>query len=61
MMLFGITWVIGFFTISHPSVVFQFLLAITNSFEGFFIFLFLCALREDVRELWKEFLCCKKK
>ena len=61
MMLFGITWVFGVFTIGGASVVFQFLFAITNSFEGFFVFLFLCVLREDVRELWKEFLCCRKK
>ena len=61
MMLFGLTWIFGAFTISSASTVFQFLFAITNSFEGFFIFLFLCALREDVRELWKELICCRNK
>ena len=60
MMLFGLTWVFGALTISKAADFFGYLFVITTSFQGFFIFLFLCVMREDVRDMWRNLLCCGK-
>ena len=57
MFLFGLTWVFGALTISDASTAFQFLFAIFNSLQGFFIFVFFCVLGKEARELWLQFLC----
>ncbi|KAI4813604.1 hypothetical protein KUCAC02_002839 [Chaenocephalus aceratus] len=36
----------------------MYLFAIFNSFQGFFIFIFYCAGKENVRKQWRTFLCC---
>ena len=56
--LFGLTWVFGALTISDASLPFQIIFVVTNGFQGFFIFLFLCVFSNDARELWVEFLSC---
>ena len=61
MALFGLTWVFAAFTVSAASTAFQFLFAIFNSLQGFFIFLFFCVFGKEGRELWLRMLCCKKK
>ena len=58
MVLFGLTWVLGAFTISGASLTFQILFAIFNSLQGFFIFIFFCVLSSDVRQLWLEMVTC---
>ena len=58
MILFGLTWVLGAFTISEASLTFQILFAIFNSLQGFFIFIFFCVLNKDVRQLWLERVTC---
>ena len=58
MSLFGLTWIFGALTISGASLPFQILFVVFNGFQGFFIFLFLCVLSKDTRELWKESLSC---
>ena len=58
MVLFGLTWVLGAFTISEASLTFQILFAVFNSLQGFFIFVFFCVLSSDVRGLWLEALTC---
>lgn len=58
MSLFGLTWIFGALTISGASLPFQILFVVSNGFQGFFIFLFLCVSRKDARELWKESLSC---
>ena len=61
MVLFGFTWVFGAFTISGASTTFQYLFAIFNSMQGFFIFVFFCVVPHDSRESWIHLLfCCKK-
>ncbi|KFU84037.1 G-protein coupled receptor 64, partial [Chaetura pelagica] len=55
--LLGITWGFAFLQV---SVVFSYLFTIFNSLQGFFIFLFYCATKENVRKQWKRFLCCGK-
>ena len=57
MFLFGLTWLFGALTISDASLTFQFLFAIFNSLQGFFIFLFFCVSGKKARELWLQFLC----
>ena len=61
MALFGLTWVFGAFTVREASTAFQFLFAIFNSLQGFFIFLFFCVLGKEGRELWLHVLCCGRK
>ena len=61
MFLFGLTWVFGALTISDASTAFQFLFAIFNSLQGFFIFVFFCVLGKEARELWLQFLCRGRK
>ena len=58
MALFGLTWVLGAFTISEASLPFQILFAIFNSLQGLFIFSHFCALSDDVRQLWLVMLTC---
>ena len=58
MSLFGLTWIFGALTISGASLPFQILFVVSNGFQGFFIFLFLCVSSKDARELWKESLSC---
>ena len=50
--IFGLTWLFGALTISGASRVFQYLFVITNGFQGFYFFLFICIISEDGRELW---------
>ena len=61
MALFGLMWVFGALTVREASTAFQFLFAIFNSLQGFFIFLFFCVLGKDGRELWLHVLCCGRK
>ena len=61
MFLFGLTWLFGALTISDASLTFQFLFAIFNSLQGFFIFVFFCVLGKEARELWLQFLCRGRK
>ena len=64
MFLFGLTWLCGAFTVADASLAFQILFVVFNSLQGFFIFLFLCIISNDARELWMEKLhcsCCKSK
>ena len=54
MALFGLTWLFAALTVEEASLAFQFLFAIFNSLQGFFIFLFFCVISKDARELWKD-------
>ena len=49
MSLFGLTWLFGALTISKASSAFQILFTFFNSFQGLFIFAFLCVFNRDVR------------
>ncbi|CAC5386742.1 unnamed protein product [Mytilus coruscus] len=48
--LFGVTWVFGVLSMSKDLVVFQYLFAIFNSLQGFFIFVFHCLIDKKVNE-----------
>ncbi|XP_078261585.1 adhesion G-protein coupled receptor G6 isoform X2 [Rhinoraja longicauda] len=56
--LLGMTWGFAFFTWGPVSLSFMYLFAIFNSMQGFFIFVFHCALKENVQKQWRRYLCC---
>lgn len=55
MSLFGLTWLFAILTFSTPGLrdTFQIFFTFFNSFQGLFIFLFVCVMSSDVREEWK--------
>ena len=58
MNIYGLTWIFGIFTfIPGSSVAFQYLFAIFNSLQGFFMFLFFCVLGKEARESWAKLIC----
>lgn len=54
--LFGLTWLFAILTFSSIGFreTFQLLFTILNSFQGAFIFLFMCVLSSEAREGWKR-------
>ena len=52
--LFGLTWVFGALTVSKADLAFQVIFALSNSFQGFLIFIFFCALNKEVQLAWKQ-------
>ena len=66
MFLFGLTWIFAIFTFvsSNRDVAFalQFIFALFNALQGFWIFFFFVLLNAEARESWKELLCpCRTK
>ena len=58
--LFGLTWIFGAFTILKADQTFQLIFTVTNSFQGFFIFILFCVLNSDVRLVWVKKLQGKR-
>nr|XP_057942709.1 serine-rich adhesin for platelets [Doryrhamphus excisus]XP_057942710.1 serine-rich adhesin for platelets [Doryrhamphus excisus] len=58
--LLGLTWGFAFFAWGPVNLPFMYLFAICNSFQGFFIFVFHCAVKDVVRRQWQMYLCCGK-
>ena len=54
--LLGFTWVFGLLTFWQPNLVFSYLFCISNTLQGFFIFLFYVFRERDSRRLWRDFL-----
>uniref|UniRef100_A0A3B4TPC9 Adhesion G-protein coupled receptor G2 n=1 Tax=Seriola dumerili TaxID=41447 RepID=A0A3B4TPC9_SERDU len=57
-LLLGLTWGFAFFAWGPVNLPFMYLFAIFNSLQGFFIFVFHCAAKENVRRQWRIYLCC---
>ncbi|KAK5598391.1 hypothetical protein CRENBAI_012410, partial [Crenichthys baileyi] len=57
-LLLGLTWGFAFFAWGPVNLPFMYLFAIFNSLQGFFIFVFHCAVKETVRRQWRVYLCC---
>ncbi|KAJ8278162.1 hypothetical protein GJAV_G00084580 [Gymnothorax javanicus] len=58
--LLGLTWGFAFFAWGPVNLAFMYIFAILNSLQGFFIFVFHCALKDNVRRQWRAYLCCGK-
>ncbi|XP_051972056.1 adhesion G-protein coupled receptor G2 [Xyrauchen texanus] len=56
--LLGLTWGFAFFAWEPVNLAFMYLFAIFNTLQGFFIFVFHCAMKENVRRQWRTYLCC---
>ena len=67
MSLLGLSWIILLFTIVGPDTsiyaafAIQWLFVFFNSLQGFFLFVSYVALNRDVRNLWFDILCLRKK
>ncbi|XP_070799311.1 adhesion G-protein coupled receptor G2 [Pituophis catenifer annectens] len=58
--LLGITWGFAFFAWDPVNLIFMYLFAVFNTLQGFFIFVFYCIAKENVRKQWRRYLCCGK-
>ncbi|KAM4605953.1 uncharacterized protein adgrg2a [Polymixia lowei] len=56
--LLGLTWGFALFAWGPLYLPFVYLFSIFNTLQGFFIFVFHCAFKENVRRQWRTYLCC---
>ncbi|KAJ8396518.1 hypothetical protein AAFF_G00018240 [Aldrovandia affinis] len=56
--LLGLTWMLIFFAWGPARLTLVYLFSILNSLQGFFIFVFHCLMKENVRKQWRAHLCC---
>ncbi|KAM6964893.1 adhesion G-protein coupled receptor G6 [Aplochiton taeniatus] len=56
--LLGMTWGFAFFAWGPVNLAFMYLFTIFNSLQGLFIFIFHCAMKENVQKQWRRYLCC---
>ncbi|XP_071826314.1 uncharacterized protein [Apostichopus japonicus] len=52
--LLGITWISGFLSIGPFQLVSNIIFCVSNSLQGFFIFLLFCVRQKDIRSAWKN-------
>ena len=60
-LLFGMTWVFGALTVQKQHELFEFLFVVSNSLQGFYVFIFFVVLAKETRELWLDTCGCRKK
>ncbi|CAM4729996.1 unnamed protein product [Leuciscus chuanchicus] len=56
--LLGLTWSVAFLAWGPVKVFLLYLFSILNTLQGFFIFVFHCLMKENVRKQWRIHLCC---
>ena len=61
MLIFGLTWVFGAFTVLRTADYLDYLFVIFNSFQGLFIFLIFVVFAKETRDLWLQTCGCKKR
>ncbi|XP_022109063.1 cadherin EGF LAG seven-pass G-type receptor 2-like [Acanthaster planci] len=54
--LLGLTWVFGLFAVGNATLVFQYICTTLNTMQGFFIFLFRCALNPEAVRCWRHLI-----
>ncbi|XP_038619834.1 adhesion G-protein coupled receptor D1 [Tachyglossus aculeatus] len=52
--ILGSSWIFGVLAVNDHAIVFQYMFAIFNSLQGFFMFLFHCLLNSEVRAAFKH-------
>ncbi|XP_067032059.1 uncharacterized protein [Acropora muricata] len=52
--LLGITWLFGLLAFNSATIAFKYIFAISNSLQGFMIFIFHCLLNEQIRDAIKR-------
>ncbi|XP_043832994.1 adhesion G-protein coupled receptor D1 [Dromiciops gliroides] len=52
--ILGSSWIFGVLAVNDHAIVFQYMFAVFNSLQGFFIFLFHCLLNSEVRAAFKH-------
>nr|XP_033812688.1 adhesion G-protein coupled receptor D1 isoform X3 [Geotrypetes seraphini] len=52
--ILGSSWIFGVLAVNDHAIIFQYMFAIFNSLQGFFIFLFHCLLNSEVRAAFKH-------
>lgn len=52
--ILGTSWVFGVLAVNSQALAFQYIFAVLNSLQGFFIFLFHCLLNSEVRAAFKH-------
>ena len=52
--ILGITWIFALLAVGKATMVFQWLFCLSNTLQGFFIFLFHTLRNEDVRNTWSK-------
>ncbi|KAM8732135.1 adhesion G-protein coupled receptor G2-like [Acanthopagrus schlegelii] len=58
--LLGLTWGFALFAWGPLYLPFVYLFTIFNTLQGFLVFVFHCAVKENVRRQWRTYLCCGK-
>ncbi|XP_030253845.1 adhesion G-protein coupled receptor G2-like, partial [Sparus aurata] len=58
--LLGLTWGFALFAWGPLNLPFIYLFTIFNTLQGFLVFVFHCAVKENVRRQWRTYLCCGK-
>ncbi|KAE8279681.1 Adhesion G-protein coupled receptor G2 [Larimichthys crocea] len=56
--LLGLTWGFALFAWGPLYLPFVYLFTIFNTLQGFLVFVFHCAVKENVRRQWRTYLCC---
>ncbi|KAM4544213.1 adhesion G-protein coupled receptor G2-like [Fundulus diaphanus] len=57
-LLLGLTWGLALFSWGEIRLPALYLFTIFNSLLGLFVFIFHCAVKENVRRMWRMYLCC---
>ena len=61
LVLFGLTWVFGALMVKGGHEIFEFLFVVSNSLQGFYVFIFFVVLAKETRALWTDTCSCHNK